>query len=474
MRWYSLAGTRPLNTSASVPRLMPLYSARTRTSSARHGAAAARRESRRGPAPQSRTLARRQSCPIILELSQPRYNPEGAVENEGRCRGRARIDRDRRARDRRAQRHPRHGLYTVESAALMALVMSVATLARRTHHPFAGFGPANQMTTVAGRAGGAGRRDCRRTGSCAGRRGRGHRRGDRRDARRGGRLAGTPQHGTSEFGARFDMEVDALLIMALSILVWQHGKAGGWVLLSGLLRYAFVAAGWIDPWLARPLPPSRRRQTVCVVQIVALCVALAPAVPVSASTIVAATALVALAASFLVDVIWLWRARPGSQPARLRLAGTRRRSCGAERVAGVQESVADAGGSLARRPVGRSGDVHPGYGSRLPALWTDLATGAPLAWRGAGDPRHRALRGRHRTGALWPAGQPVLGSPPRIGCRGDDCPRRVMVARAAHHRAGHPDSVHPLHSDPLGTRPGERLDDPANRTARARLRWPSW
>ena len=66
------------------------------------------------------------------------------------------------------------------------------------------------------------------------------------------------------------MEVDALLIMVLAILAWQHGKAGAWVLLSGLLRYAFVAAGWLAPWIARPLPPSRRRQTICVVQIAAL------------------------------------------------------------------------------------------------------------------------------------------------------------------------------------------------------------
>jgi CDP-alcohol phosphatidyltransferase len=30
----------------------------------------------------------------------------------------------------------------------------------------------------------------------------------------------------SAFGARFDLEVDAALILILSVLVWQHGKAG--------------------------------------------------------------------------------------------------------------------------------------------------------------------------------------------------------------------------------------------------------
>ena len=44
----------------------------------------------------------------------------------------------------------------------------------------------------------------------------------------------------SSFGARFDMETDALLILVLAALVWQHGKAGPWILAAGLMRYAFV------------------------------------------------------------------------------------------------------------------------------------------------------------------------------------------------------------------------------------------
>ena len=65
---------------------------------------------------------------------------------------------------------------------------------------------------------------------------------------------------SSAFGARFDMEVDALLILALSVLAWHHGEAGAWVLLSGLIRYGFLAAGWTWSWMQRALPPSRRRQ----------------------------------------------------------------------------------------------------------------------------------------------------------------------------------------------------------------------
>jgi phosphatidylglycerophosphate synthase len=110
---------------------------------------------------------------------------------------------------------------------------------------------------------------------------------------------------SSPFGARFDMETDALLIMVLAVLAWQFGKAGVWVLGSGLLRYLFLAAGRALPVLRHPLPPSRRRKHIAVVQIVALIVTVAPFVPAALSVPVAAVALGLLTLSFLVDVLWL-------------------------------------------------------------------------------------------------------------------------------------------------------------------------
>jgi phosphatidylglycerophosphate synthase len=112
---------------------------------------------------------------------------------------------------------------------------------------------------------------------------------------------------TSTFGARFDMETDALLILALAALVWQHGKAGPWILAAGLLRYLFVAARWVLPWLGAALPASRRRQAVCVVQIVSLLGALAPIVVPPWSAVLALGGLAALVWSFAVDVLWLAR-----------------------------------------------------------------------------------------------------------------------------------------------------------------------
>jgi phosphatidylglycerophosphate synthase len=111
----------------------------------------------------------------------------------------------------------------------------------------------------------------------------------------------------SEFGARFDMETDAALILVLSILVWQHEKAGAWVLLCGLMRYGFVAAGWLLPWLARPLQSTRRGKTVAVGQMLGLSVALAPIVPSPLSASASALTLTALAWSFAIDVTRLAR-----------------------------------------------------------------------------------------------------------------------------------------------------------------------
>jgi phosphatidylglycerophosphate synthase len=113
----------------------------------------------------------------------------------------------------------------------------------------------------------------------------------------------------SGFGARFDMETDAAFTLVLCALVWQAGQAGAWVLASGLMRYAFVAAAWAWPWLGGALPPSRRRQAVCVVQITALIVCLGPIVPPALATAIAALSLLLLTASFAIDIHHLARQR---------------------------------------------------------------------------------------------------------------------------------------------------------------------
>ena len=109
----------------------------------------------------------------------------------------------------------------------------------------------------------------------------------------------------SAFGARFDMELDAFLLLALSALVWRSGRVGSWVLLIGGLRYFFVLGGLLWPRLRGALPPSRRRKVVCAVQGIGLVICLAPVTPPALATALAASALLLLVYSFVVDTRWL-------------------------------------------------------------------------------------------------------------------------------------------------------------------------
>jgi phosphatidylglycerophosphate synthase len=50
-----------------------------------------------------------------------------------------------------------------------------------------------------------------------------------------------------EFGARFDVEADALLVLTLSVVLFTAGIAGPWVLSAGLWRYIYVLAPAVAP-----------------------------------------------------------------------------------------------------------------------------------------------------------------------------------------------------------------------------------
>ena len=111
----------------------------------------------------------------------------------------------------------------------------------------------------------------------------------------------------SAFGARFDMEVDALFVLVLCVLVFEQDKAGIWIFAIGAMRYVFVVAGWFVASLRRDLPPSNRRKTVCVVQVVVLISCLAPILARPTTTVLALVALGLLIYSFLRDIVWLLR-----------------------------------------------------------------------------------------------------------------------------------------------------------------------
>ena len=202
--------------------------------------------------------------------------------------------------------------FIVKASVVLAAIVLLARRSARAHHPFPRFGPANQVTMVravlaAIVAGLIGEPSLPSAGWIGA----------------GAAVVATVLDGVdgwlarrtgmaSAFGARFDMETDALLIQVLAILAWQYSKAGPWVLISGLLRYLFVAAGWVLPWMREPLFPSVRRKAICVVQTVGLILTILPPIVPPASEWLAAVSLAALVYSFLVDTLWLWRRAPAS------------------------------------------------------------------------------------------------------------------------------------------------------------------
>ncbi|MFN4091090.1 MAG: CDP-alcohol phosphatidyltransferase family protein [Alphaproteobacteria bacterium] len=111
----------------------------------------------------------------------------------------------------------------------------------------------------------------------------------------------------TEFGARIDREIDAFTVLVLAVLVWRLGRAEAWVLAAGGMRYAFVAAAAVWPWLAAPLPPSGRRRAVCALQIGALVACLPPLLPSVFAEAVLAASVAVLGWSFLVDTLLLRR-----------------------------------------------------------------------------------------------------------------------------------------------------------------------
>lgn len=109
----------------------------------------------------------------------------------------------------------------------------------------------------------------------------------------------------SRFGARFDMEVDALLVLVLSIHVAR--ELGPWVLLIGAARYLLLGATRLWPWLDREVPPRHWARVVAVVQVSVLTGAGSGALPAGVSTTAVVIALVLLAESFGHQVAQLRR-----------------------------------------------------------------------------------------------------------------------------------------------------------------------
>ena len=158
----------------------------------------------------------------------------------------------------------------------------------------------------------------------------------------------------SAFGARFDMEVDAFGILVLSVNA--AGPVGWWVLSIGGMRYVYVVAGWILPWLRGPLPPRYWRKVVAAIQGIVLVVAAAGVLPRALSSAALVVSLALLAESFGRDVTWLWHHRSARRRGRESVRGRSvRRGRHVDPALRQREAAAPGGGEPRRRSAGSAG-----------------------------------------------------------------------------------------------------------------------
>jgi phosphatidylglycerophosphate synthase len=109
----------------------------------------------------------------------------------------------------------------------------------------------------------------------------------------------------SAVGARFDMEVDSILVLLLSVYVAR--SLGVWVLAIGSVRYAYWVAGRALPWLRGPVPPRYWCKVVAAVQGAVLVTAATGALPRLVVVVALVVVAALLAESFGREVWRLWR-----------------------------------------------------------------------------------------------------------------------------------------------------------------------
>jgi phosphatidylglycerophosphate synthase len=118
----------------------------------------------------------------------------------------------------------------------------------------------------------------------------------------------------SRFGACFDMETDALMVLVAALLLWQRRDLGGWILTAGLLRYVYVIALALVPARSGSMPRSRIARYSFTTLVLSLVLALA--LPKAAAIWAAAIGTAVVTASFARAFHWSYRS-PSSRDGRL-------------------------------------------------------------------------------------------------------------------------------------------------------------
>jgi len=116
--------------------------------------------------------------------------------------------------------------------------------------------------------------------------------------------------GESRFGARYDMEVDAVFVLSLSCALWSRGVAGAWVLLAGLWRYLFVVIPLFVPSRGGEAPRSLLYRSAYSVMVA--CFLMALIAPSAFARPIALVGTAVLSASFLRSFWYRYRPPTGA------------------------------------------------------------------------------------------------------------------------------------------------------------------
>ena len=186
-------------------------------------------------------------------------------------------------------------------------------------------------------------------------------------------------------GARFDGEVDAFLILALSVYVAP--AAGAWVLAIGAARYLFLAGEWLLPWMRPTLPRRRWRTHVAAAQGIVLTVAAADVLPPRLTQVLLGAALAR------------WRCRSASA----------RGGCGAAATPRAprwpRKTPASPSAGRCARASARRSRSSPSCSSGPPSSRRTSRAASPSA-------RSRGFRSSSSSSSRWPSCCP----PRRAGC----------------------------------------------------------
>ena len=116
----------------------------------------------------------------------------------------------------------------------------------------------------------------------------------------------------SAVGARYDMEVDSVLVLLLALYVAQ--SLGAWVVAVGSVHYLLLLARRALPWLRRPAVPRYWCKVVAALQGGVLVVAAAGVLPRGVAVVLLLVVAALLVESFGREVLELWSTRADAGP----------------------------------------------------------------------------------------------------------------------------------------------------------------